>query len=275
MAQSTTEWLPDPTLLAGKVTLVAGGAGGIGEATSRLLAAAGASVVIADKQYQAAAALASELTGAGFRAHPVAVDLLDEQSCTAMVAEAVEAMGGFDVVVNVAGGMKRHAPWNQLRDWTTEAWDAIFDLNLKYVFWICRAAIPVLESRGGGSIVNIASLNGVTGNPNQCAYGAAKAALINLTQTLAGECGPLGVRVNAVSPGMTLTDAAAQTVDADVQARLSTATPLRRLGRPDDIARAVLFFASPMSEFVNGQMLLVEGGISVNYPYFAPGTHEF
>jgi NAD(P)-dependent dehydrogenase (short-subunit alcohol dehydrogenase family) len=275
MAPSTKEWRPDPGLLEGQVALLAGGAGGIGDATTRLLATAGATVVIADKDVGAAQRLAAEIIASGGQGHAVEVDLFDEDACAAMVDQAVAACGGFDILVNVAGGMKKHAPWRHLRDWTTDAWDAIFDLNLRYVFWTCRAAIPVLEARGGGAIVNIASINGVTGNPNQSAYGAAKAGLINLTQTLAGECGPLGIRVNAVAPGLTLTDAATKTVDRDVQTRLSAATPLQRLGRPDDIGRAVLFFASPMAEFVTGQLLLVEGGISVNYPYFVPGTHAF
>jgi NAD(P)-dependent dehydrogenase (short-subunit alcohol dehydrogenase family) len=275
MAPRRDGWQPDPHLIEGQVALVAGGAGGIGEATTRLLAAAGASVVIADKFIEPAEKLAAEITADGRTAIAVEADLMDEAACAATVDQAVAAFGGVDILANVAGGMRKHAPWAHLRDWTTEHWDAIFDLNLRYVFWMCRAAIPALEARGGGSIVNITSLNGVTGNANQSAYGAAKAGLINLTKTMAEECGPAGIRVNAVSPGMTLTEAASATVPDDVKARLSNATPLRRLGHPDDIARAVLFFASPMAEFVTGQMLLVEGGVSITYPYFVPGTDQF
>ena len=205
MAPSRNEWTPDPGLLAGQVALIAGGAGGIGDATSRVLAAAGASVVIADRELEAGERLAAELAEAGGSARAIEVDLMDEAACAAMVDRAVTAFGGIDILANVAGGLRKHAPWAHLAEWTTENWDAIFDLNLRYVFWVCRAAIPVLQARGGGAIVNITSINGTTGNPNQSAYGAAKAGLINLTQTLAGECGPLGIRVNAVSPGMTLT----------------------------------------------------------------------
>jgi 3-oxoacyl-[acyl-carrier protein] reductase len=275
MARRTEGWLPDPSLLEGQVALIAGGAGGIGEATTRLLSAAGATVVVADKELALAEALAAQLVSKGATAHALEVDLRDEAQCEEVVAETVERAGGLDILANVAGGLRKHAPWAHLTEWTTENWDAIFDLNLRYVFWICRAAIPVIEARGGGSIINVASINGVFGGPNQSAYGASKAALINLTQTLAGECGPVGIRVNAVSPGMTLTDAAAATVPDDVKARLSANTPLRQLGRPEDIARAILFFASPMADDVTGQMLLVEGGISINYPYFAPGTEDF
>ncbi|HEY4332508.1 MAG TPA: SDR family NAD(P)-dependent oxidoreductase, partial [Ilumatobacteraceae bacterium] len=238
-------WNPDPGLLAGQVALVAGGAGGIGDATTRSLAACGAAVVIADRELAVAQLLAKEIVTAGGRAEAIEVDLMDEAACAAMVEQAVSAMGGIDILVNVAGGLKKHAPWGHVRDWTTDAWDAIFDLNLRYVFWTCRAAIPVLEARGGGAIVNIASLNGVVGNPNQSAYGAAKAGLINLTQTMAGECGPLGIRVNAVGPGVTMTPAASNTIADEVKNRLRAVTPLGRLGSPADIASAVVFFASP------------------------------
>ena len=275
MTSTIQPWAADPRLLDGPVVLVAGGAGGIGNATSRALAASGAIVVIADREIAAARDLAAAIVGGGGRADALEVDLFDEAACTAMVQQAAERHGGLDALVNVAGGLKKHAPWAEVRFWTTEAWDAIFDLNLRYVFWSCRAAIPLLEERGGGAIVNIASLNAEVGNPNQSAYGAAKAGLVNLTKTLAGECGPLGIRVNAVAPGMTLTEAAAQRVNGAVAERLTAVTPLRRLGTPDDIARVIVFFASPMAGFVTGQLLLVEGGVSVNYPYFAPGTFEF
>jgi 3-oxoacyl-[acyl-carrier protein] reductase len=275
MARRTANWQPDPGLLKGQVALVAGGAGGIGEATTRLLAAAGAAVAIVDNEQGLAEALAKEITASGGTAQPVVADLREERACAAAIDEAVSSFGGIDIVANVAGGMYRYAPWRHVREWTTESWEAIFDVNLRYVFWVCRAAIPALEARGGGAIVNVASLNGVTGNPNQAAYGAAKAGIINLTMTLADECGPLGIRVNAVSPGTTLTDAAAKSVPEDSKARMTVATPLQQLGRPEDIGRAILFFASPMAEHVTGQMLLVDGGISVVYPYFVPGTDHF
>jgi NAD(P)-dependent dehydrogenase (short-subunit alcohol dehydrogenase family) len=171
--------------------------------------------------------------------------------------------------------MAKHAPWTYVRHWTTDNWDLIFDLNLRYVFWMCRAAIPAMDGRGGGAIVNVGSINGVTGGPNQSAYGAAKAGLINLTMTLAGECGGSGIRVNCVAPGLTMTAAAEEAVADETRRRLTASTPLRQLGTPDDIARAILFFASPMAEHVTGQTLIVDGGVSVNYPYFANGIHEF
>jgi NAD(P)-dependent dehydrogenase (short-subunit alcohol dehydrogenase family) len=271
MADDWNGWRPEAGLLEGKVAVVAGGGHGIGEATSRILASAGAAVVVADNVRERAEGTAAAIESAGGSAAPLLADLRDEASCAAVVHDAVARMGALDILANVAGGMSAHAPWRPLHEWTTETWDAIVHLNLRYVFWVCRAVIPVMADRGGGAIVNVASIAGVFGCPNQSAYGAAKAGLINLTQTLALECGPAGIRVNAVSPGVTLTSAAQDTMPAETRSGLAGASPLRRLGYPEDIARAVLFFASPIAEYVTGQMLLVDGGMSVTFPYASIG----
>jgi 2-hydroxycyclohexanecarboxyl-CoA dehydrogenase len=252
--------------LKGQVALVAGGAGRIGEATTQALAAAGATVVVMDYDQERTQALADQVTAAGGTALAVVADLREEEACQAAVDQVVADQGGIDILANVAGGMASHAPWRPLTEWPTPAWEAIMHLNLGYVFWMCRAAIPALQARGGGAIVNVASVAGQFGSPNQSAYGAAKAGLIQLTQTLAVECGPAGIRVNAVSPGVTLPPAAQAGLGAANEV-WSAATPMGRLGQPEDIARVVLFFASPMSQHVTGQVLAVEGGISSNFPY--------
>jgi NAD(P)-dependent dehydrogenase (short-subunit alcohol dehydrogenase family) len=274
-----TEWsgwlpglLPGSGLLKDQAALVAGGAGGIGEAVTRILAAAGASVAIVDAAADRAAAVSDSIAAAGGSALPIVADLRDEDACARAVGEAAERTGGIDILVNVAGGMRAHAPWRPVHEWTTQTWDAIVDLNLRYVFWTCRAAIPGMAAGTGGAIVNVASIAGSFGSPNQSAYGAAKAGLIQFTQTLAAEYGPFGIRANAVSPGVTLTPPAARALDGEAGDQYRAATPLRKLGRPEDIARAVLFFASPMAAHVTGQTLLVEGGISVNFPYPGLGT---
>jgi NAD(P)-dependent dehydrogenase (short-subunit alcohol dehydrogenase family) len=168
--------------------------------------------------------------------------------------------------------MSRHAPWRPLREWTTESWNTILQLNLRYVFWICRAAIPALEATGGGSIVNVASIAGSFGCPGQSAYGAAKAGLMNLTETLAVECGPAKIRVNTVAPGVTLTDQALHALSEERRAELVANTPLRKLGRPQDIANAILFFSSPLADHITRQMLTVDGGVGVTFPY--PSLHH-
>lgn len=268
-----TPWQPGEPLLAGRVAIVAGGGRGIGEATSRTLSAAGAAVAVVDVEAERAEAVAAALRAEGGAAVPVVADLRDEDAGAAAIETAVAALGGPDVLVNVAGGMTGLAEWRHLEHWSTDEWDRVLHLNLRYVFWLCRAAIPRMTARGGGSIVNVTSISGVFGAPNHSAYGAAKAGLIHLTQTLAVEHGRHGIRVNAVSPGAVVTPATEATVDPARRATLAAATPLQRPGRPEDIARAILYFASPMSDYVTGQMLLVDGGIGSKFPLGGVGTH--
>ncbi|MFI5046315.1 MAG: SDR family NAD(P)-dependent oxidoreductase [Acidimicrobiia bacterium] len=267
MTATWNGWLPDGGLLEGKVALVAGGAGGIGEATSRILAAAGATVAVVDRDAERANATAKELTEAGGAALAVTADLFDEDACNAAVDTTVAELGGLDVLANVAGGMSAHAPWAPITEWPTDTWDHITHLNQRYVFWMCRAAIPAMVSGGkGGAIVNVTSIAGSFGSPGQSAYGAAKAGLLQFTKTLAIECGPLGIRANAVAPGLTLTEPAAA-LPEETKAQLATLTPLRELCTPEDIARGILVFASPITHGVTGQMIHVDAGISVNFPY--------
>jgi 7-alpha-hydroxysteroid dehydrogenase len=260
-------WLPDGGLLKDQVALVAGGAGGIGEAVSRILAAADARVVIADADADRAAAVSDSIVSVGGSALPLACDLRDEDACAAAAVEAAELTGGISILANVAGGMHAHAQWRPMHEWTTETWDAVVHLNLRYVFWMCREVIPGMAAAGTGSVVNVGSIAASFGSPNQSAYGAAKAGLAQFTQTLATEYGPSGIRVNSVSPGVTLTPTAELALGGDAGDPFRAATPLTTLGRPEDIARAVLFFASPMAAQVTGQTLLVDGGISVTFPY--------
>lgn len=268
-----THWQPGDPLLAGRIALVAGGGRGIGEATARVLAAAGAAVGILDAEADRAENVAASLRGAGAMAIPLVADLRDEAACADAVDTVVGELGGVDVLANVAGGMTNQAQWRHLEQWSTEEWDRVVHLNLRYVFWMCRAVIPVMTERGGGSIVNVTSISGVFSAPNHSAYGAAKAGLIHLTRTLAVEHGRDGIRVNAVSPGAVATPATEATMSAERRATLAAATPLQRPGRPEDIARAILYFASPMSDYVTGQMLLVDGGVGSKFPLGGVGTH--
>jgi NAD(P)-dependent dehydrogenase (short-subunit alcohol dehydrogenase family) len=272
MVDGWSGWMPEPTLLKDRAAVVAGGGAGIGAATTRILAGAGATVAVVDNDRERADEITAEVAASGGSAVTVEADLRDEGSCGEAVGRAVAELGGIDILANVAGGMHKHAQWQRMREWTTEAWDNIVHLNLRYVFWSCRAALPAMEARGGGTIVNVTSIAGLFGAPDQSAYGAAKAGLINLTKTLAVECGPSGIRVNAVSPGVTLTPAAQAAMPDDRRQRLSAITPLGELARPEDIARAIFFFASPLSERITGQMLVVDGGVGVNFPY--PSLHS-
>ena len=230
-------------------------------------------MAVVDLEPDRAEAVAASLTESGARAIPIAADLRDEAAAQGAIDTTVAEYGGLDVLANVAGGMHQYAKWQPMQHWTTEEWDAIVHLNLRYVFWLSRGAIPQMEARGGGSIVSVTSISGVFGSPNHSAYGAAKAGLIHLTKTLAVECGHAGIRVNAVSPGAIVTPATASTMSAERVATLSETTPLQRPGRPEDIARAILFLASPMAEYITGQMILVDGGVNAKFPLGGVGTH--
>jgi 3-oxoacyl-[acyl-carrier protein] reductase len=270
---STTRagWQPGDPLLDGKVAVVAGGGRGIGEATSLMLSAAGASVAVLDLEPDRARDTAAYLRGRGAKAIPLIADLRDEKQCGRAVEQVIAELGRVDVLANVAGGMQQYGEWKHLEHWSTAEWDMIIQINLRYVFWLCRAVLPNMVANGGGSIVNVTSISGVFGSPNHSAYGAAKAGLIHLTKTLAVEYGRSGIRVNAVSPGATATPAN-NNMEGPVRDVLGRNTPLRRPGEPDDIARAILYFASPMSEQVTGQMLLVDGGVASKFPLPAMGT---
>ncbi|MCE2390879.1 MAG: SDR family oxidoreductase [Proteobacteria bacterium] len=258
-------------LLAGKTAIVAGGGGaGIGARISRLLAGAGASVAVVDIEPDRATDVCAQIEAAGGAALPVTADLRDASAAPAILDATLGAFGQVDALVNVAGGMHAHAPWRPLVRWQVDDWDRIVEINLRYVFLMCRAVIPAMIERGaGGSIVNITSISGVFGAPNHSAYGAAKAGLIHLTKSLCLECGPHGIRCNAVSPGAVQTAAVSGAMDEQLEA-VRRATPLGRAGSPDDIAQAVLFFASPMSAYVSGQMLLVDGGVAARFPLGTP-----
>jgi 3-oxoacyl-[acyl-carrier protein] reductase len=260
-------------LLDGKVAIVAGGGGGgIGAQVSRTLAGAGAAVAVVDIERERAEAVCKEIDAAGGRSAAIAADLRDPASARAIVSTARSTFGRIDALANVAGGMHQHAAWRPLTQWSEEDWDRIVSINLRYVFLLCRAVIPVMIEQGeGGSIVNITSISGVFGAPNHAAYGAAKAGLIHLTKSLCLEYGRYGIRCNAVSPGVVQTAAVASALSEEGRADLGRTIPLRRAGRPDDIAQAVLFFASPLSSYVSGQMLLVDGGVSARFPLGIPG----
>jgi 3-oxoacyl-[acyl-carrier protein] reductase len=262
-----------PGLLAGRAAIVAGGGGGgIGAAVSRALASAGAKVAVVDIDPAAARKVCDQVSARGGQALPVVADVREAASATAIVSATRQAFGRIDVLVNVAGGMTAHAEFRPLVDWSEADWDRIVSLNLRYVFLLARAVIPVMIEQGqGGSIVNVTSISGVFGSPNHSAYGAAKAGLIHLTRTLCVEYGRQGIRANAVSPGAIETPATDKALAGAQRSHVSAVTPLGRAGAPGDIARAVLFFASPLASYVSGQMLLVDGGASAIFPLGVPG----
>ena len=198
-----------PDLLEHKVALVAGGGRGIGAAISHGLAEAGAIVAVIDVDPARAQQVCDEIVAGGGRALAVPTDLLDGEQIDAAVDKTIDEFGQIDVLVNNAGGMYSYVSLKPIHEWTDEEWELISSMNLDYVFRTCRAALKPMMAAGTGSIVNIASTGGINAAPRIAPYGAAKAAVMSLTRSLAVEYGHHGIRVNAVAPGTIETVAAA------------------------------------------------------------------
>ncbi|MBJ7608597.1 MAG: 3-oxoacyl-[acyl-carrier-protein] reductase [Candidatus Dormibacteraeota bacterium] len=244
--------------LTGKVALVTGASRGIGRACALALADAGATVAVG---YGASPQAADEVVGLirsqGGRAAPLGADLADMAAAGALVERTVAELGGLDIVVNNAG-ITRDNLAVRISD---AEWDLVLAVDLSAAFRICRAALrPMLRQRGG-RIINISSVAGVTGNPGQANYSAAKAGLIGLTKALCREVGSRGITVNAVAPGFISTDLTAalggETLDA-----AAAAVPLRRLGTAEEVAAAVRFLALAEASYITGHVLHVDGGLA-------------
>jgi 3-oxoacyl-[acyl-carrier protein] reductase len=244
--------------LAGKVALVTGASSGIGRACALALADAGAAVALGfSSNARGADEVAALVRHAGGTASTVGADLADPSAGAALVDHTVRELGAIDIVVNNAGITR-----DNLAVRITDAdWDAVLAVDLSAAFRICRAALKPMLRRRDGRIINISSVAGVTGNPGQANYSAAKAGLIGLTKSLCREVGSRGITVNAVAPGFIATDMTAALGDAALAA-VSAGVPLRRLGSPDEVAAAVRFLALPEAAYITGHVLHVDGGLA-------------
>jgi NAD(P)-dependent dehydrogenase (short-subunit alcohol dehydrogenase family) len=250
--------------LDGKAALVVGTGDGMGQATVAALAAAGADVACLDLDPDAASAAAAIAAGAGRRSLAATGDATRAQDVAAAVAEAREAFGAIDVVVGVVGdGAKKGV---RLLDTDEAAWDRIVEICLKPAVNAVRAAVgPMIEQGCGGAFVFISSIGGLSGLPGQAPYSAAKAGLMSLVRTLALEYGMEGIRFNAVAPGIIHTPEIDRISTPEHRAAQERLVPLRRMGRPEDVARAILFLASDLGGYVTGQTLAVDGGVTAKY----------
>ncbi|MEI6180215.1 MAG: 3-oxoacyl-ACP reductase FabG [Chloroflexales bacterium] len=242
--------------LKDKVALITGGGQGIGKLTAMTFAREGAMVAVADINMSAAQAVATEIERADGHAKPIFLDVSRSESVDAAIQAIINWTGGIDIVVNNAGITRD----SRMQKMTEDQFDAVINVNLRGV-WLCaKACVPSMISRGGGAIINAASVVGLHGNFGQTNYVAAKAGVIGMTKTWARELGPNGIRVNAVAPGFTATEMLA-TVPDKVLESVRERTPLRRLGKPEDIANAYLFLASEEASFITGVTLSVDGGL--------------
>jgi 3-oxoacyl-[acyl-carrier protein] reductase len=242
----------------GKRVIITGGANGIGKATVARFAAEGASIVITDIDRAAVEATARQIaheTGAAI--YPFVADVSVKADDLAAVSFALEKMGGVDILVNNAGIYYE----DHFEDITEERWDGIMNVDLKGTFLMTQAAVPHFKEKRFGIIVNMASTNGLAGEIYYSHYNAAKGGVVLLTKTLAIELGPFGIRVNCVCPGYTATEST-EAMDSDefVNNYIQNKIPLRRTGKPEEVAAVIAFLASDDASFVHGDAILIDGG---------------
>jgi NAD(P)-dependent dehydrogenase (short-subunit alcohol dehydrogenase family) len=247
--------------LSGKVAIVTGGGSGIGRQMADGLAEAGANLVLCARKAERCEQAAAELEQLGVRALGLACDVRDPDQIQAVVSSAVDELGRVDVLVNNAGTVWGATP----EDMPLEGWQKVVDVNLTGAFLFAQAAGRVMIERGGGAIVNIASVAGLHGAPpefvNTVVYHASKGGVIAFTRDLAWKWAQHGIRVNAIAPGWFPSDMSKFVLDLQGE-ELVRRVPLRRFGGPEDLKGAVVFLASPASAYVTGHTLVVDGGQS-------------
>ncbi len=245
---------------SGKVALVTGGGNGIGAATCRAFAVAGARVVVLDRDAAAAERVAAEITGRNGKAEAYGLDVSDREGFTRLAAGITEAAGGIDILVNGAGVTVRR----MIGEMGAEDWDRVIAVNLTGAFNGIQAVLPHMRARGGGAIVNIASIAGQRisfgGTAN---YSASKAGLLGLTRHAAYELAPDHIRVNAVCPGATATAFGGAMPTAESKAERARKIPLGRMCEPEDIADPILFLAGDAARMITGVALTVDGGLLI------------
>jgi len=251
--------------LDGKVAAVTGGASGIGEATVRRFVAEGASVAFCDRDGERGQRVAAELEASGAKVSFTLADVGTEAACLAFVKGAAQKFGRIDILVNNAGIRK----YEKIDEASAASWNEILNVNLLSYAFCAKAAVPLMRLNKGGAIVNVASVRSVIAGGGNLQYDTTKAAIAGLTRALAADHSAEGIRVNAVGPGPIFTpfhqrrlEAAGETVD-QYNARAAQDTMLKRPGRPEEVAAAILFLASDDASYVTGALLFVDGGMTV------------
>ena len=259
------------TPLKGRVGIVTGGASGIGRATALALAEAGAAVLVADLNREGAGEVVEAIRSADGEAAGHLVDVGEEDSIVEMVAAAVRRFGGLDILHNnaAASGADLLGRDLDIVDLEVEVWDRTLQVNLRGPMLGCKHAIPRMLERGGGSIIQTSSASGLRGDLVRAAYGASKAGLDSLTRYVATQYGKQQIRCNAIAPGPISTPAVEVNVPAEQLGAYLNSTSTPRLGRPEDIAAAVVFLASDEAAMITGQIISVDGGMLAQFPTVA------
>ena len=243
--------------LDNKVALVTGASRGIGRAIALDLARRGARVVVNYHQNaEAAAEVVAAIQANGGEAIPMQADVGDFEQAKGLITTTLDTFGQIDILVNNAGTTRDQLLMLMKED----DWDTVVRINLKGVFNCCKAAARSMMRKRQGRIINVSSVSGIAGQGGQTNYAASKAGVIGFTKSLAKELGPRGITVNCVAPGFVPTDLTADLPD-DLRQRAIELTPLRRMGRPEEIAYAVAFLASDEAAFITGEVLTVDGGL--------------
>ncbi len=244
--------------LKGKTAIVTGGANGIGKASCEILAAFGANVVVSDYNLDAAKKTAAEIEKSGGVAMALQCDNTKDEDLVNLVNNTVSKFGRIEILVNNVGGggAGKESPY----DIKLEQFKKVFEMNVFSTWRLCQLVAPHMKKAGYGSIINMSSMASINKSPAISAYASSKAAINHMTRNLAFDYGPDNIRINAIGPGATRTHALSTVLTPEIEKAMLKHTPIKRLGEPEDIAGAILYFASPISNWVSGQVIFVNGG---------------
>lgn len=247
--------------LTGKVAIITGASRGIGQAIAEQYSAAGAKVVLSSRKQEGVDAVAHSIRAGGGDALAVAAHSGEKAAQQALAQAALDAYGRIDIIVHNAA---TNPHFGTLLEADDSLWKKIIDVNIMGSIWLNQAVVPHMRASGGGAIIHIASINGLRPGSMQGIYSMTKAAIINLTQTLAMELASDHIRVNAIAPGLIQTAfARAIWENEQLASAIIARTPLKRLGKPEDIAGLALYLAAPAADFITGQVFIADGGVTI------------